>query len=102
MVYMKRLRDPSLFSFKKRKFLAAYSYLRGECKEDGGKLFMKAHGDRTGGNRLELHRKFQLDGRKTLSPSRWSDTGTSARQVVECPSLEILTTYLDKALSNLT
>lgn len=68
MVYTKRLRESSLFSFKKRRLLAAYSYLRGDCREDGCTLFLKAHGDGTGGNRPELQQgKFQLDGRKTLS-----------------------------------
>lgn len=56
MVYMKRL---SLFSFKKQRLLAAYSYLRGEYREDGGRVFLNTHCDRTGGN---------IHGRKTLSP----------------------------------
>lgn len=37
MVYMKRL---SLFSFKKQRLLAAYSYLRGEYREDGSRVFL--------------------------------------------------------------
>lgn len=68
VVYIKRLREPSLFSFKKQTLLAVYSYLRGECREDRGRVILNAHGDRIGGNTHELQGKFQLDGRKTLSP----------------------------------
>lgn len=91
-----------LFSFKKQRLLAAYSYLRGECREDGGRVFLNTHGDRTGENRHELWQgKFQSDGRKTLPPWWRSDTGTGAREAVESPSLEMLTTHLVVALSNL-
>jgi len=42
MMYMKRLREPSSYSFKRQRLLAVYSDLRDECREDGDRVFLNA------------------------------------------------------------
>lgn len=64
MVYLKRLIGPVQL---KEKGSCCLQLSKGEV-DHGCRLFLKVFGDRTGANRQKLQEKFQLDGRKTLSP----------------------------------
>ncbi|KAK4828190.1 hypothetical protein QYF61_024439 [Mycteria americana] len=110
--YRDRLRELGLFSLEKRKLqgdlIAAFQYLKGAFKKDGGKLFSRACCDvwlkplpRGNGFKLEEVR-FRLDIRKKFFMMRvvkhWHRL---PREVVDAPSLETFKVRLDGALSNL-
>ena len=72
-------------------------------KEDEAKLFPVVPSDRTRGNGHKVkHRKFRLNMRTNFFPLRVTEPWNRLpREVVECPSLEIFKTRLDKVLCSL-
>ena len=66
--YKDRLRELSLFSLEKRRLrgdlIHTYKYLKGECQEDGTRLFLVVPSNKMRGNRHKLkHRKLWLNMR---------------------------------------
>jgi len=105
--YEDRLRELGLFSLKKRRLqgdlIAAFQYLKGDYRMDGGELFTRVCSDRTRGNSSKLKEgRFRLDIRKKFFTVKvvkhWHRL---PREAVDTPSLDVFKARLDGALSNL-
>jgi len=105
--YEERLRELGLFSLQKRKLqgdlTAAFQYLKGAYRKDGGNLFSKTCCDRTKSNGFKLREgRFRLNIRKKFFTLRVVKSWNGLpRELLEAPSLEKFKAKLDGALSNL-
>ena len=102
-----RVRELALLRLEERRLwgdlIAAFQYLKGAYKKDGGRLFTKACSDRTMGNGFKLKEgrgRLNISGNFFMTRVRhWNRL---PRDVVDAPSLEVFKVRLDGALSNLT
>jgi len=104
--YEERLRKLGLFSLKKRRLrgdlINAYKYLKGQCQQEGTRLFSVVPSDRKRGNGHKLkHRKLQLNMRNNFTLRVTEPWNRLPRQVLDSSSLEIFKTCLDEVLCSL-
>ncbi|KFQ70886.1 hypothetical protein N335_13071, partial [Phaethon lepturus] len=101
-----RLRDLGWFSLEKRRLqgdlIAAFQYLKGAYKKDGGRFFSRVCSHTTRGNGFKLKEgRFRLDIRKKFLTMVVKPWHRLPREVVDAPSLSTFQVGLDGALSNL-
>jgi len=81
----------------------ASKYLKGECQEDGARLFSVVPSDRTRANGHKLkQRKLQMNTSKNFFTLRVTEPWPRLpRGAGESPSLEIFKTFLHKVVCSL-
>jgi len=82
-----RLREQGLFSLKKRRLwgnlIVPFHYLKGGCKKEGDRLFIRVSCDKTRGNAVRLKEGvFMLGIRKKFLVRHWN---TLPRDMVDVP-----------------
>jgi len=107
LAYEDRLRELGLFSLEKRRLQgdlkAAFQYPNGACRKAVEGLFIRAGSDRMRGKGFKLEEgRFRLGiGKKFFTVRVVRHWHRLPSEVVDAPSLEVLKTRLDGAVSNL-